>query len=202
MSKPKLTYFDFPGSRGEEARLALHIAGVDFEDKRIASSDWAALKPTTPWGSLPVFEIEGHEPLGQCNAILGLIGRKHGLLPADPFEAAHHEAFMCACEELRAKVMPVLRIKDEEASVAARKELATGELKTWASQVEAKLGEGPFVGGEDISVADIKLHMISKWFSSGGVDHVPSDVFAHCPKLLAIERAVKAHPKVVEWYAR
>lgn len=35
MSKPKLTYFDAPASRGEECRLALHIAGVPFEDNRI-----------------------------------------------------------------------------------------------------------------------------------------------------------------------
>ena len=35
MSKPKLTYFDAPVSRGEECRLALHLAGIDFEDVRI-----------------------------------------------------------------------------------------------------------------------------------------------------------------------
>ena len=32
MSKPKLSYFDAPVSRGEECRLALHAANVDFED--------------------------------------------------------------------------------------------------------------------------------------------------------------------------
>ena len=35
MSKPKLIYFDAPVSRGEECRLALHLAGIDFEDVRI-----------------------------------------------------------------------------------------------------------------------------------------------------------------------
>ena len=32
MSKPRLIYFDFAGSRGEECRIALHLAGVDFDD--------------------------------------------------------------------------------------------------------------------------------------------------------------------------
>ena len=36
MNKPKLMYFDAPVSRGEECRLALHIAGVDFEDVRVS----------------------------------------------------------------------------------------------------------------------------------------------------------------------
>jgi glutathione S-transferase len=65
MSKPKLTYFDAPVSRGEECRLALSIGGVDFEDIRIKSADWPALKPKTPFGSLPVFEVPGHPPLAQ-----------------------------------------------------------------------------------------------------------------------------------------
>src|SRR4051812_10283278 len=54
MTKPKLTYFDAPVSRGEECRLALHLAGVEFEDDRIKGPDWPALKPTTPYGSVPV----------------------------------------------------------------------------------------------------------------------------------------------------
>ena len=51
MNKPKLIYFDAPVSRGEEVRLALHIAGVDFHDERIKFDQWPAMKPTTPYGS-------------------------------------------------------------------------------------------------------------------------------------------------------
>jgi glutathione S-transferase len=31
-------------SRGEECRLALHLAGIDFQDVRINSADWPAMK--------------------------------------------------------------------------------------------------------------------------------------------------------------
>jgi glutathione S-transferase len=205
MTKPKVTYFDFSGSRGEEVRLALWLAGVDFEDNRIEPSSWPELKPKTPFGSLPVLEIEGRPPLAQCNAILVYVGREHGLHPKDNWEAARHEALMCAVEELRGVVVPVLRIKDPEASVAARKELAEGYLTRWGAFVEAQLDQnhgGPFVAGTEISVADLKLYMASKWFSSGGVDHVPRDIFAPYPKLVGVEKAVVEHPKIVEWYAR
>lgn len=202
MAKPKLTYFDFPGSRGEECRLALWLAGVDFEDNRISGPSWAELKPKTPWGNLPVLEIEGRAPLGQCNAILVFIGRQHDLHPKDNWEAAQHEALMSAVEELRGNVVAVTRIEDPEKSKQAREELAAGYLTQWGRHVEDKLGDGPFVAGDRISVADIKLHMASKWFSSGGVDHVPADVFAAYPKLTGIEAAVREHPKIVEWYAR
>lgn len=39
MNKPRLIYFDFSGNRGEECRIALHLAGVDFDDVRIQSKD-------------------------------------------------------------------------------------------------------------------------------------------------------------------
>ena len=44
MSKPKVTYFDFAGSRGEEVRLALVIAGVAFDDNRLKSDEFAKIK--------------------------------------------------------------------------------------------------------------------------------------------------------------
>ncbi len=44
MAKLKLTYFDFHGGRGEPARLALSIAGIAFEDDRVAPADWERRK--------------------------------------------------------------------------------------------------------------------------------------------------------------
>ncbi|MGE3543686.1 MAG: glutathione S-transferase N-terminal domain-containing protein, partial [Kofleriaceae bacterium] len=110
MANVKLTYFDAPVSRGEECRLALHLAGVAFHDNRIKGADWPAIKPTTPFGAMPVLEIGGKPPLAQSNAILVLIGRRHGLHPSDDFEAARHEAMMIHVEDLRALVGPTLQM--------------------------------------------------------------------------------------------
>ena len=63
MSKPRLTCFDFAGSRGEECRIALHLAGVDFGDVRVKSADWPALKGSMPFGALPVLQMPSKPPL-------------------------------------------------------------------------------------------------------------------------------------------
>jgi prostaglandin-H2 D-isomerase / glutathione transferase len=152
MIRPRLVYFDFPGSRGEECRIALHLAGVDFEDLRIKNEDWPAMKGGTPFGALPVLEIPGKPPLAHSNAILVFIGRQHRLHPADAFEAARHEALMCAVEELRHTITPTLRITDPASKRQAREALAANELKTWGAQVERQLGEGPFIGGSTLQV--------------------------------------------------
>ena len=201
MNRPKLTYFDAAVSRGEECRLALHIAGVDFEDIRIKRSDWPALKPTTPFGSLPILELPGKPPLAQSNAILTLIGRMHGLHPKDLFEAAQHEAIMQHVEDLRANVSPTLRIADEAEKKAAREKLATGYLPSWGANAEKHiLGAGPFFGGASLQVADIKLWSIVRWFKSGVIDHVPSTVLDGFPKLVRVHDAVADHARVKAWY--
>jgi prostaglandin-H2 D-isomerase / glutathione transferase len=202
MSKPRLIYFDFAGSRGEECRIALHLAGIDFEDVRIPSAEWPALKRKTPFGSLPILELSGKPPLAQSNAILVYIGRQHGLHPTDNFQAAQHEALMNYVEDLRHTVGPTLRITDETQKRAAREELARDYLPTWGTNVENQLADHPFVDGATLHVVDIKLYMIVRWFASGTIDHVPPTVFDHCVKLKRVYREVGEHPRVKAWLDR
>ena len=202
MSKPRLTYFDFAGSRGEECRIALHLAGVDFDDERIKGADWPAMKASTPFGAMPVLHMPGHPPLGHSNAILVLIGRQHGLHPADAFEAARHESLLCAAEDLRHAMTPALRLTDPEQKRVLREALAANEIPTWGRQVEHQIGDGPFVGGASIQVADIKLYMVVRWLISGVIDHVPTTVLDQSPKLLRLYRAVGDHPGVKAWLAK
>ena len=200
MPKLKLTYFDASASRGEECRLALHVAGLPFEDERLDRAGWAARKASSPFGALPILTVEGKGELAQSNAILGYIGRAHGLLPADPFEAARHESVMSAVEDLRAALRPVVRISDEAEKKKARTEFAQGTLQEWGGQIERQI-RGPFVGGEKLGVADLKVYVVTSTFIKGGMDHIPADVFKAFPKLTALYAAVKAHPRVAEWQA-
>jgi glutathione S-transferase len=202
MTKPKLIYFDAPVSRGEECRLALHLANVEFEDVRITREDWRTLKPSTPYGGLPVLEMPGHPPLAQSNAILCLIGRLHGLHPQDTFEAARHEAMMCHVEDLRAAVGPTLRITDEAEKKRAREALAASFLPTWAEKAEKQIVDGPFFAGAKLHVVDLKLHMAVRWFAGGKVDYVPATIFSGFPKLTRVHDTVRDDERIKAWYAR
>ena len=201
MNKPKLTYFDAPVSRGEECRLALHLAGVDFDDVRIKVADWPALKERTPYGGLPILELPGAPALAHSNAILVLIGRRHGLHPADDVEAARHEGMMQHVEDLRARVSPTLRMPDAEKK-AAREALVAEYLPAWARAAERNIERGPFFGGDRIQVVDLKIYMAVRWFNGGKVDHIPATIFADYPKLTGVFNAVSDHPGVKGWYAK
>jgi glutathione S-transferase len=201
MKKPKLIYFDAPVSRGEECRLALHLAGIDFEDVRIKPAEWPAIKEQMPYGALPVLELPGRPALAHTNAILVLIGRRHGLHPADDFEAARHEGMMQHVETLRAVVSPTLRMPEAEKK-AAREAMVADFLPAWAKAAERNIAHAPFFGGQELQVVDLKLHMAVRWFIGGKVDHIPATIFAGYPRLIAVHDAVRDHPGVMAWYQR
>ena len=201
MTKPKLIYFDAPVSRGEECRLALHLAGIDFEDVRIKGSDWPAMKAQTPYGGLPVLELPGRAPLAHSNAILVMIGRQHGLHPTDEFEAARHEGMMQHVEDLRAVVGPTIRMSEPEKK-AAREAIVADYLPAWARSAEKNIPGEPFFGGAKLNVVDFKLHMAVRWFIGGKVDHIPATIFAGYPKLMRVHEAVRDHAGVKSWYSK
>ena len=81
----KLTYFDMAGA-AEKLRLALVLSDTRFEDERVPFSKWAELKPTIPYGQLPVMTIADGPTIVQSDAILRYIGRQEGaefLYPPD-----------------------------------------------------------------------------------------------------------------------
>lgn len=201
MSKPRLTYFDAPVSRGEECRLALHLAGIDFDDVRIAGANWPPMKAQTPYGGMPILEFPDKPPLAHANAILVLIGRRHGLHPADDFEAARHEGMMQHVEDLRGVVGPTIRMGEAEKK-AARTEIAANYLPAWARFAEKNITAEPFFGGAKLQVVDLKLHMAVRWFIGGKVDHIPANIFDGCPKLLRVHAAVGNHDGVKAWQAK
>lgn len=198
MSAPILTYFDFPGGRGEASRLAFHLSGAEWVDDRFGG-DWTAKKPTTPFGGLPTLELPGRGVISQCNAILSWIGREHGLLPTDSWEAARHEAILNAVETLRAEIATTGK-SDEAEKRTAREAFAAGYFQRWATNVSEQI-QGPFVG-EEISVADLKLYVALRSYSTGVYDFVPTNILESFPKITGLIAAVEAVPKIQEWISK
>merc|ERR1739842_59914 len=77
MSNIKLTYFNGRG-RGETARLILAYAGKEYEDRRVSFEDMPSLKPSLPFGQLPVLEVDG-DMIGQSMAIARFLANQYGI---------------------------------------------------------------------------------------------------------------------------
>jgi len=201
-SKLKLVYFPIAG-RGESIRLALHVGGIAFDDHRITFADWPALKPKTPFGAIPILEIEGHS-FGQSNALLRYAGKLGGLYPSDPLAALRVDEILDAVEDVTSLITPSLRETDPEKRAALRKVLAETSLPPQFANLEKALARNkasPFVTGKDLTVGDLKLAPVLGWIQSGVLDGIPADLADSHPHLVALRNAVFHHPKVQEWNA-
>ncbi len=81
MVQYKLLYFNGRGL-AELSRYILAIAGQEYEDARFEFSEWAAIKPTTPFGQVPLLEIKEENSvthISQSNAIARFLANKFGL---------------------------------------------------------------------------------------------------------------------------
>ena len=103
MPKLILTYFDFDGGRGEAARLAMHLGGIAFEDRRIPGKDWPALRDTMPFQALPVLEVDGVS-ISQSNTINRYLGKLTGLYPRDDWQATLVDEVMDAVEDISTSI--------------------------------------------------------------------------------------------------
>jgi glutathione S-transferase len=202
MDKPKLVYFDIDGARGEAARLAMVIGGVSFEDDRVKFADWESRKPSTPFGALPVLELNG-QTVAQSNGINRFVGKLAGLYPTDAWQAALCDEAMDAVEEIATKVWSTMPLPAAEKK-AQRESLAAGPLSHFLDRLQRRLvahGGRYFADGR-LTVADLKVFVWIRHLRSGQLDHIPADLPDRiAPRLVEHYERVKEHPAVKAYYA-
>lgn len=202
MPKLILTYFDFDGGRGEAARLAMHLGGIAFEDRRIPGKDWPAMRDTMPFQALPVLEVDG-KVISQSNTINRYLGKLAGLYPKDDWQAALVDEVMDAVEDISTQIGNTMRLEDA-AKKKAREALAAGPVPRFLQQIEARLkaGGGEWFVEKRLTVADLKCFLWIRWLKSGALDHIPADIVDRQAPLLAshLER-VRNQPKIAAYYA-
>ena len=203
MAKLKLTYFDFHGGRGEPARLALSIGGIPFEDDRVPPSEWGSRKANTPFGALPVLEVDG-EVVAQSNAINRYVGKLIDLYPSDAWQAALCDEVMGAVEDIGTKIGATFFLPEEQKRTQ-RKELVEGPIPFYLTRLEQRLEAhgGQYFAADRLSVADLKVFVWIRHLKSGALDHVPADLPDRvAPKLVQHYERVKSEPRVKAYYAK
>ena len=196
----KLTYFDFDGGRGEPVRVAFHAAGIEFEDQRWAFPVFLERRGETRFSALPVLEVDG-VAITQSNAHCRYIGRMAGLYPEDDLQALYCDETMGAVEDLTNRIVPTFGLEGDELK-EAREALVDG----WISTFIKGLGEllergGEYFADDRLTVADLKVFYTVRWLTSGGLEHVPTDLVERlAPNLVEHMKRVETDPVVTAYY--
>jgi len=194
----KFTYFDF-GGRGFAPRVCLFKAlGKDgWIDERVEYNDFLAKKAegAYPLGSVPVLTMDDGTALPQSGAIARYTGRLAGLYPTDPIMQAKVDFAFETWNEILAKT-PHAPNPDE--LKAKREEYAAGWMKT-AMTLLNNLYSGDYLL-EELTIADLGLHMIVDMIIIGEFSHVPPEYVDGFPNLKSSYAAIKASPLLKSYF--
>lgn len=207
MPQLRLTYFDSPG-RAEPLRVALSIAKIPFEDRRLKFPEFVALKQqgAFPLGSVPVLEVDGR-PIVQTAAMLRYVAHLAGggLYPSDAREALTVDTIVDTLNDtVSHALLPSLFERDMEKKLEMRRALLAGPLTLALRYLEGLVAEstGPFATGATLTIADILLGLTVQQYRSGTLDGLGPEVLEPFPRLRALGDAYAAHPAVVAYRNR
>jgi len=210
-----LTYFNIQGV-GEKVRLALTLGQVPFTDTRVPFPEWPAMKPTTPYGQLPLMTIDDEPPFAQSAAMLryaGKLATANGcpLYPDEDFLKIE-EAVGFVSDIQREWRIPVYiglspgalghdpDADNSEVIKKVRTDFVSNTLPKYLTFLTAKLASSPYLCGSHPTIADCELIPVLNRMTCGQVDHVPTTCLDDFPQVKAYVARFMALEAVKAWY--
>lgn len=206
----KLTYFDIEGA-AEATRLALVLSGTEFEDERVKFPEWAALKPTTPYGQLPLLQVDDGPVRTQSGAMLRWVGATLSTTLYPPAMLLDIEEALGVVEDMEKSWHPCLYMGMRPANFGyadgfqttdqgkaliqkMRSTWAKESLPTFLTHLQGLLqkNNGKWLassGDNEPTIADCKAVVALRAFTRGNFDHVPTD-------------CLETHPLIIDYIQR
>ncbi len=178
----------------EEAQAPYTLVRVDFASQQQRSPEYLAVNPK---GRVPALVTE-HGTLTETPALLAYVAQRFAdarLAPADPFGFARMQEFhsyLASTVHIAHAHRPrASRWADEPEAQAAMQRKVPANMTECFTLIERHyLGDGPWVLGEQYSVADGYLFTVAGWLKSDGVD------IAQFPKVHAHSHRMAQRPAV------
>ena len=196
-----LTLYFTPGTCAQAVRIALEeaqapytLVRVDFASQQQRSPEYLAVNPK---GRVPALVTE-HGTLTETPALLAYVAQRFAdarLAPAAPFGFARMQEFhsyLASTVHIAHAHRPrASRWADEPEAQAAMQRKVPANMTECFTLIERHyLGDGPWVLGEQYSVADGYLFTVAGWLKSDGVD------IAQFPKVHAHSQRMAQRPAV------
>ena len=195
-----LTLYYSRASCAYAPHILLHDAGADFTTVEIdfatgeqTSPDFLAINPK---GRVPAL-VTPDGILTENPAILLYIAQTHPetkLAPSEPFALARAQSFnmflASTVHVAHSHKHRGARWADDPAAQAAMTAKVTENMAMYAGMIEAHYFTGPWVLGEDYSMCDAYLALITRWLGADGVD------LADFPNLQAHDALMRTRPSI------
>lgn len=152
--KYKLTYFDLY-ALGEPIKFLLLYGKLEYEFRAVTFEEWGPLKPTVPFGKLPLLEFDG-KVMDQSTSICRYLGKQLGIAGDNDMESAMIDAVADTITDMRLNFFPYIMESNDDVAEEKRKELKTVHYPFYLERLDKMVQEnnGYFVNGK-LSWADL-----------------------------------------------
>jgi glutathione S-transferase len=208
MPKIKLTYFDIEGI-AESVRLALALSESEYEDIRVQFQDWEQVKPTTPYGQLPLITIDDGPVRTQSEAMLRWVGAECSstLYPREKLYEIEEAIGVfgdfkkawepCHIMGLAPQIYGHAEVfaqtqEGKELIKSMRESFVQNDMPKFLGRIEGLIEKGGgkwAVAGDEPTIADCYIVAFLRGFTKGHLDYVDT-------------RCLDVNPKVVEYCKR
>nr|WBY51149.1 glutathione S-transferase 1 [Holotrichia parallela] len=161
MSNVKLTYFPTRGI-ADIVRMLLYYGNIDFEDIRIPRDEWPSVRPSTPFGEMPVYEENG-KVAWQSIAIARYLAKKVNLHGDSDWECLQIDAIGDTIADLRIKAVKIFYETDNEKREALKQTILAETLPYYLEKFEKIVSEnGGHLVANKLTWVDILLTSVSE----------------------------------------
>nr|AHC08045.1 sigma glutathione S-transferase [Locusta migratoria] len=192
--KYKLLYFPFRVI-AEPIRFILAYVGADYEDVRIEFSDWPPLKPDTPYGTMPVLEVDGKK-LGQSIPICRYLAKQYGLLAENDWDNAQIDAAVDAINDLRMSIKNFYFEENGSTKNNMKEKLMKEAVPFYYKKLEEMVkNNGGYLAGGKLTWGDLYLTTMLELF-----DHdLECEITKDYPHLATLRNKVVNIPSIKTW---
>lgn len=191
----KLTHFSVE-AKGELIRLIFAQTSTAYENVRITFEDWPSLKPSTPFGYLPVLEVDGKELVGS-GPIARYLAEQLGLAGANDFENAGIAGIKDVQDEVVLKMAKAFFEKDNAAKERMEREIMKDHIPKYLGLMEKTIEKngGDWLFGLKLTYVDLNLYLLvdfMRLFKEG-------NLLEGYPHVRKTRDAVSALPNIAKW---
>ncbi len=192
----KLYYFPSRG-QAEVSRFIFKHAGIEFEDIRKTGEDWAKFKPNTPYGFMPVLEVDG-KMLAGSHGIQRYLAEEFGLAGSNAFENAEIDSIVDVLKDLSQELIKFFFEKDETKKAELNEKLKNETLPKFLGILQKLIVSNPsgWLYGSKVTYADFVLYNVMGWvkMKPGGDESLQA-----FPGVIKNMEEVEKLPNIAKW---
>ena len=192
----KLYYFQGRGL-AELTRWIFIQAGVPYEDVRLSKEEWAEFKSKTPYGGIPVLEIDG-KLYGGSGPIQRYIAEQHGLAGFNALENFELSTVYDVTQDLVIRFMMLRFENDDTRKAELKKEVEETHFPKYLGILNKLITDNGsadgWIYGNKVTYVDLRIAYLTDF-----VLQISPNALDAYPAIKKLKAAVEALPNIAKW---